>query len=491
MKRKNILYFGMGIIYVAISIWQIAAAQSGLKIIHLPATNPPVTIILPAGIQPASRPTVLIAHGFAGSSVLMRGFALTLAHAGYITVSWDFEGNGSNPNPFGQSFQSAGLLHDAESALAEAASTGLVDTQRVAILGHSMGSGVAIAYGMAHPETQATIAISPFSQTASPSLPHNLLIMAGGFEAQVRMQAEQLLATAGGEGGYLANGSARQIAIIPNVEHISILFSPTAQTLARHWLDGTFGVQAGASDTIDHRIIWYGLGIAGFIFVGVAGINSLPRLKEVQVSPRPLWRRLIALLGGGIGATLILWLVSLVGVNISQLLGLLVGGYIILWYCLAGIISLLILRPQITRPTSTNLVKGLIAFIALWLGVGLLGNFVWLPWLLIPARLQLWVPASMLAFPWFFAVGEAAKSSGRSAGQVGWWLAQVLVMVGGLVLAFILTPGLFFIILILPVIPIMLGLGSLILTPRHGSWSFALSGALFTAWLLLAVFPIR
>ena len=144
MSRKNIGLFSIGVILVALSVWQIAAAQKGLKVITLYGSNPPVTIITPANIRSASHPTVLIAHGFAGSEVLMRGFALTLAHAGYTTVSWDFEGHGANPNPFSQSSEST-LLHDAESALANAEGTGLIDTQHVAILGHSMGSGVAIS----------------------------------------------------------------------------------------------------------------------------------------------------------------------------------------------------------------------------------------------------------------------------------------------------------------------------------------------------------
>ena len=99
MNRKKLVLFGLGFILVAISVWQIAAAQKGLKVVTLHTTNPPVTVITPADAAPASRPTVLIAHGFAGSAVLMRGFALTLAHAGYTTISWDFEGHGANPNP--------------------------------------------------------------------------------------------------------------------------------------------------------------------------------------------------------------------------------------------------------------------------------------------------------------------------------------------------------------------------------------------------------
>jgi len=314
--------------------------------------------------------------------------------------------------------------------------------------------------------------------------------MAGSLEPQFVQSADKLIAMAGGEGGDATAGTARKLVVISNVEHISILFSPSAHSTARSWLDGTFGTQPGATNYIDHRILWFVLGIVGFLFLSVAGINSLPTTQAEPVPVRPLWLRLVALIVGGVGGAQIMRLVSLAGIRISQLLGLLVGGYIIIWFGITGVISLLIYRPHISKPSAISLIKGLVAFMALWLGVGLLGNFVWLPWLLIPARLALWIPASIITFPFFLAVGEATRNS-KIMGQIGWWLAQVAVVIGGLYLALQVNPELGFIFIILPVIPIMLGLHSLAVSAKHGSWAYALPGALFTAWLLLAVFPLQ
>jgi len=419
----------------------------------------------------------------------MRGFALTLAHAGYTTVLWDFEGHGVNPNPFSLTSESNDLIHNTELALAEADTTGLIDTQRIAVLGHSMGSGLALSYGITFPNTYATIAISPVSQSVSPTLPHNLLLMAGSLESQFVANAEGLLAMAGGQSEDLASGTGRKLVIVPNVEHISILFSPTAHAAARSWLDGTFGLQPGSSKYIDHRILWFGLGIVGFIILSKASINTLTDTIQKNTLITPLWLRLIALLIGCIVATGIFWLVSLNGVKINQLFGLLVGGYILIWYGVAGVISLVVFRPHISRPCKIELAKGLVAFAALWLGVGLLGNFVWLPWLLIPSRLWLWVPGSIILFPWFFSVGVSAKQANKG-GQIGWWLYQVIIIITSLYLALKINPELGFIIIILPLVPIMLALHMLAISPKHGSWAFAMSGAMFTAWLLLAVFPL-
>jgi pimeloyl-ACP methyl ester carboxylesterase len=489
MVRKNVAFFIVGIILVAIAIWQIADAQKGLMVINLPTSNPPVTIITPMGISPASRPSILIAHGLAGSAVLMRGFALTLAHAGYTTISWDFKGHGANPNPFVLGSGSNDLLRDAEAALSEAETTGLIDPQRIAILGHSMGSGIALSYGVSHPDTSATIAISPVRQAVSPDLPHNLLLMAGSLESQFVTNAEQLLTIAGGERDDFTNGTARKLVIVPNVEHISILFSPTAHSTVRSWLDSIFGQQSVTTNYVDRRMLWFVLGILGFIIVSNAILNSLSVTPTTKVDSAPVWLRLLGLLVGGVAATLIIYLVSLSGVEINQLLGLQVGGYLLIWFCLAGVISLIIIRPRLSIPTGKLLLKGLIGFCALWLGVGFLGNFVWLPWLLIPTRLWLWIPGSIILLPWFLSVGESAKRA-DTGGQIGWWLVQVIAVMGGLYLALKVNPELGFLFLILPVIPIMLCLHALVISPKHGSWAYAIPGAMFTSWLLLAVFPL-
>ncbi len=372
----------------------------------------------------------------------------------------------------------------------EAETLGLIDPQRVAILGHSMGSGVALSYGSLHPDTWATIAISPVNQSVSPTLPHNLLLMAGSLEPQFASNAEQLLVQAGGQGVDFAAGAARKLVIVPNVEHISILFSPVAHSNVRAWLNATFGPQPEAVNYIDRRVIWFVLGILGFICLSKAILSSLPDLNPTRNNHPPKWLGLIAIVVGNFAATGILYLVSLLGVKISQMMGLLVGGYLLIWFAVAGLVSLLALRPRIYFPKMIEIGKGLLAFAALWLGVGLLGNFVWLPWLLIPQRLWLWVPGSILLLPWFFAAGETTKQSNRY-GQVGWCLFQVIVLMFGFFLALWINPELGFLFIILPLVPVMLALHRLVITSRHGSWAFALSGAMFTAWLLLAVFPLQ
>jgi dienelactone hydrolase len=488
VKARHLALATVGLILVLLAVWQILTAGRGLEITTLRATEPPLTIISPAGIPAGGRPLVLVAHGFAGSTVIMRGFALTLAHAGYAVVLWDSAGHGRNAQPMAADMR-IDWLADVRPALAEAVARGVGDPDRVAILGHSMGTGAALAFGQAYPKTAATIAVSPVGLSVTPKLPRNLLLMAGAREASFLRNAEERLAEAGGPGGDAAVGTARKLVVVPNVEHISILFSPTAHAAARDWLDATFGPQPGARDYTDRRVLWYGLGLLGTLLTG-AGLGPLVAEREAVVGPRrPLWRRLAALAGGALGSTLILWLASGLGLGLRDLLGLLVGGYLLLWFGLAGLLSLLFLWIRPPLPSGRALLGGLMAFAVLWLGVGLLGQLVWLPWLLIPRRLVLWPLGIVLLLPWFLAAGEMVQ--GARWGRIGWWLAQSLAVAGSLFLAMQLSPDLGFLILILPLFPVVQGLHALAAAPQRGSWAFALSGALFVSWLLLAVFPLQ
>ena len=490
VKARPWIVGTLGLFVVLLSVWQIRTAAHGLDITRLPGVVPPVTIVAPAGAVPGSRPLVLIGHGFAGSGLVMRGFAFSLAHAGYAAVLLDFDGHGANP----RSLRAEPLIGNARAALAEATARGLVAPGRVAILGHSMGSGVALQFGQAYPDTAATIAVSPVTQPVTPSLPRNLLLLAGSLEAPFRRNAERRLAEAGGPGGSPADGTARKLVVVPGVEHASILFAHATHSAVIDWLDATFGPQPGARAYTDRRMAWYGLGIVGTLLLASAVALSIAEPASLytpwQGPVRPLWWRVGALAGGALGASLFLWLAGAGGLELPGLLGLLVGGYLFAWFGLAGALALLLLWTPPFPPSRRAVLGGLIAFAALWLGVGLLGQYVWYPWLLIWHRLRLWPLGVLLSLPWFLAAGRVVGGPGI-AGQLGRWLVQSAVLLGGLYLAVSLSPGLEFLGLILPAFPGVIGLHALAAAPHRNNWSFALSGALFTSWAFLAMFPLQ
>jgi hypothetical protein len=53
-----------------------------------------------------------------------------------------------------------------------------------------------------------------------------------------------------------------------------------------------------------------------------------------------------------------------------------------------------------------------------------------------------------------------------------------------------LTEGVFFLALILPVFPLILGAHAAAAGRQRNAWAFGLSAALFASWALLAVFPL-
>lgn len=494
MNKRHWISGLAGLLLLIISLWQIQSAGRGISSTTLPGSYPPITILTPGEQAPSGRPVVLVGHGFAASSVVMRGFGLALAHAGYTAVLWDFSGHGANPQPLSFDESGSGLLQDAEMALDQVSASGLLEQGSVAILGHSMGSGVALDFGVQHLETVATIAVSPVPREVSQQLPRSLLMMAGALEPRFAQNAETLLAEAGGPGGDPASGSGRKLIIIPGVEHISILFSPTAHHSAVEWLDAVFGVQPGAAPYSDRRIFWYLSGIVAVLLLSwasaplVTDLAGTRKAADKGATPRPLWRRLGALLAGVGGACLLLWVAGAAGLQLDDVFGLLIGGFILLWLAAAGVIAVLLQGRFPARFSRQQVISGLVIFAFLWLGVGLLGQMVWLHWLLIPARLVLWLLGSLLLLPWFLAVGEASiRATGLA--RAGWWLAHSALLVGGLLLALSINPALGFLILILPLLPALVALHALAAAPYQGSWAFALSGAMFLSWTILAVFP--
>lgn len=490
MKITRWIAAGVGLVMFLISIWQLETATSGLKVIEVEIGDIPITLLSSEVEGSENRPLVLIGHGVAGSRVIMRGYALSLAHAGYNVAMWDFAGHGGNSQPMPKDQEMNFLVANAETALLTAQVNGF-SIERVVVLGHSMGSGMAMAYGIKHPDTVATIAISPVEAQVSPDLPRNLLLLAEELDPGFVGNAEQLLAKAGGAGGDPLTGTARRMEIIPMVEHVTILFSPTAQKAARQWLDDIFGVQPGADDYTDRRLLWYLVGLTGTLvfFWSLSPLVYKLTDRSVEQVTASVVRRIGALLLGALGATAFFFVLSQAGLEINNLLGLLVGGYLLVWFAIAGAFSILVLgrkRGQLSLPA---LVGGLLVFAALWIGLGWLGNYVWLPWLLIPRRLILWPLGFALSMPWFLAVAQAVLPATR-LGRAAWWLGYSLILELGLFLAIRLNPELGFLVLILPIFPLVLGIHALAAGPYRWRASFALGGALFVGWLVAAVFPL-
>ncbi|MGY6634425.1 MAG: alpha/beta fold hydrolase [Alkalilacustris sp.] len=346
---------------VALAVWQLEADRVGLTITPLQGTgDTPATLYLAQGSDPV--PTVVIAHGFAGSRQLMEPFALTLAQAGYLVASFDFEGHGRNPRPMSGDVTSVlgttQLLMAEAGRVAEAALAHPRADGRLAYLGHSMASDIVVRQAMETPEAQAVVAVSMFSRAVTAEAPANLLVIVGDWEARLKDEALRVLHLvdpAAGPGDTLGDptlGTGRRVVFSPAVEHVGVLYSGTSLRAARDWLDASFGrsappaagAEAGAGAGADPapdvplRGGWIVLLLAGVVALGWPLARALPEGGPARGVPAPVrlargrfW--LVAALPA-VAVPVILWPVDI------RILPVLVADYLALHFALYGALTL-------------------------------------------------------------------------------------------------------------------------------------------------------
>lgn len=237
-----------GLALSIVGVWHLESERSGLSITPLLIGTTPATVYRRADGENA--PAVVIAHGFAGSRQLMEAYALTLAHAGYVAVSFDFEGHGRNPTPMsGDVTRVDGttqlLMRETERVVEAARDIPGVDG-RVALLGHSMASDIIVRCALADSRLDATVAISMFSEAVTATQPRNLLMISGEWESFLRSDAlrnARLLDPSATEGQTVGapGANSRRAVVAPHTEHVSVLYSSAGLSEARAWLDMVFG----------------------------------------------------------------------------------------------------------------------------------------------------------------------------------------------------------------------------------------------------------
>jgi pimeloyl-ACP methyl ester carboxylesterase len=321
---------------IALALWQIVSAATGLSVVRLHIDTIPATVYQPQGAQAA--PVVVISHGFAGSQQMMQPFAVTLARNGYIAVTFDFPGHAQNtaPLPGGMSDPEASgraLLAALDKVVSFA--RGLPQSDgRIALLGHSMASDIVVRYAQAHPSIAATVAVSLFSRDITASSPRNLLIIDGALEpAFLRDEAFRLVGmAAGGQAservtyGNFAAGTARRLALAAGAEHISVLYNrdSMAETLA--WLNEA--TARSGTGFLDRRGPWLGLLYLGIVVLG------WPLSFAAPLGVALGWPRLLAVAAiPALVTPLILWKLP------TDFLPILLGDYLALHFAIYGLLT--------------------------------------------------------------------------------------------------------------------------------------------------------
>lgn len=479
MSRNRIAAILIAGVLVLLSWWNIVAAQAGLTVRWFEQDGLPLVYLVPKSAQ--NVPGVLIAHGYAGSKQLMLTYGHVLAQAGYAVMLWDFDGHGANP----KRLERDSLGRNLATALQAIAQQPEVDRTRLALLGHSMGSGAVMTAAIDNPnQFSATVGVSPTGASVTPQLPRNLQLQAGSGEGRFVQNAQRLLEQAGGANSDLKVGRGREFVLVPNVEHITILFSSVSHQAARRWLDATFGEQR-SSQYVDRRMIWQGLHLVGWL-LGLVAIA--PSLKVSTTKLRlAQWRGWLGLGIGTIAATGGLILLNSV-IELQTLGGIQVGGAVGLWFLLAGLVWLAFLG-QVPRLTVRSLAIGLGIFAVLWIAVGAMAQVVWLQSWLIPVRFWLWLAIAIAALPWFLA-SEMLQQDAKVGMRLLGWLGRSIIVIGGIILVLQFLPQLGFMFLLLPLFPVLFAVLALTTAQINQAWSAAIAGSLFFGWLVAAGFPL-
>lgn len=251
-------------------------------------------------------PVVILGHGINNSKQHAHLWGVEFARNGIAAIAFDFRG-------FGESSQlpkSENLVEQLTVTTQEDTrdiydyiqkTSQQFDTQKIGIIGHSMGGNTALEFAKNYPDIRSTVTMS-YGSEVTPTAPKNLLFALGIYEQlnPIHKLREIFISSALPESkscnpreicGDFATGTARHFSISPTSDHIIAPFDPylIRETIA--WTRKSFNLP-------DREIIGFKIHLFIFaqslIFIGslIIGVYCLQNY--------PIWIKGIGLLAIGI-----------------------------------------------------------------------------------------------------------------------------------------------------------------------------------------------
>ncbi|MBI5878138.1 MAG: alpha/beta fold hydrolase [Chloroflexi bacterium] len=545
MIIKRLLYLACTLVAL-FAAYRILVVDGGIVRTSTVVDGIPVEIFAPAP-EPNARlprvyPAVVIAHGYAGSKQVMYELARTpiylspdqgLFVAGLlsgpgqaIAVTFDFTGHGANTTPLSATARLDQLQKDIGRIVQYARSLPNVDPNSIALIGHSMGAGAVVQYANQHPDIKGVISISGGATEVTPNAPKNLLLLAGVLEFDSIKTAQKIaLANAGGSSEAFWSGRARALEFVPSSEHLTVLWNDMTLVSAASWLRYCFlgGIpdrlriidrwgpsfwQTLPQSLLTVRAIQAALLLSLAVFVLFFPLSSfaVSRLGLRVAAPvpagLPYGQVLLVALVPAVLAPLILRGLSLTPIDPATWLPIQIVNYMAMHFLLYAALMLGVLRlfgvrdlwariRRNLRPAA--LVLAALFFAWIYVTNGVVAHLTWLNFLPSGSRLWLWPVVCALAMPYFVLNEYVTKAATMRRSALN-ELTSKVALIGSLLFAVAITPGLFFLLLVIAVFAVFFAVYGAYAVRLHSLTGNPLIAALgyaaMTAALLVAVFPI-
>ncbi|MGM0616879.1 MAG: alpha/beta hydrolase family protein [Actinomycetota bacterium] len=468
---------------IAVAWWQVLAATSAVELVTVERDGVPIDLLVPDGAVEA--PGIVVAHGFSGSRQLMRSTALALAEAGFAVAVPDLAGHGANRAPLPTEDEGDRLVRDVLIAAEALEASEGVRSAPVGVLGHSMGSGAAMAAGVRAPDRiTAVVAVSPTDAEVSPQLPNDLLLLAGEREPRFVANARDLLERAGGATTGTTTAPRRELVVIAGVEHVSILFSSAMYAEATAWFAESFGLPATPAGGGVPLLAWWALHLVAVVALWRV---VAPGLTDRGSGSQATGRGVLGAVAGALAATTVLAILG-AAVELAGFGGMLVAPVLAAWLLVAGGIWLWV-GPRPGTPTGRDLGWAAVLVLLLAAALAALGSRVWLPALPGGPRAGWFALFVVLLLPWSVAL-SATLQGARGWRALGWWTLLAVVTTGGFAAAAVAVPSLGFLLLLLPLIPVLLTVAVVAWLPVQRPWAGGIAMAVLLAWMLAILFPL-
>lgn len=501
----------LGVLMLGASLVGLLVAQSGGQVRSAQVGEIPIRLYATA----SKAPTVIIAHGFAGSTALMDPLARSLMRRGFTVVSYDTLGHGAHPEPLrmdatDRARSAPALQESLDAVLNWSVDQPEVDPQRLTLLGHSMGAGTVVEYAIADAKgagrIQATVALSLPSAAQLPTgeaaIPRNLLLAVGALEP-ANFQAATLeglqraypQARMGQSLGDHAQGTARSAILIPGAEHIGIVFSTATADAAATWIGASLGVPAG-SGSVAPVLGWFVLALIG------TGLLLIPLgrllLGAARTTSPVIMVRGVKVLLAALAAAVLASLAARLTDPIQGLVPVAVGGYIAVWFLVAGAVGLGWWAYRWRRadpPIITLRVIGASALLAGFVTgiIAVTGRASWAPFAFVGIR-PLIAILLLAAFAAYFGADALLTRGRRFSARLGVIFGSRLIAIAVILASVPLLQAPGFLILLLPLMIILLlvlGWYAAVLLGYRDGWLAAMAvQAVPLAALVATTFPL-